>query len=279
DPEARGHGTKMVCVATQGTTALKAVLLTTSSVNDVMEAIDDAVSRGAKVINVSLGMEGLFGWVAADMFAAAVKKHPKVLFVTAAGNESADIFGWNSTTKFSRKKPDNLLVVASGTAKGELWGQSNHNNRYVSFAAPGFSDGPDGTSIAAANVTNLAGKLLAICPKLTLPQLMDVIRLTADQTDHWAQYVRHGVINPKRAMLLAGLLELTRRGESARAACERLGLQPLERQHLIGLMTEIPSVSATGALSTPHATNVQILRSCDPGWDTTCPPQFHTEAC
>ena len=61
-----------------------------------------------------------------------------------------------------------------------------------------------GTSMAAPNVANLAGKLLAIAPELDSAQLTSLISLAADRSPDGS--IR--IINPQRSF---ALLEVLRR--------------------------------------------------------------------
>jgi subtilisin family serine protease len=57
-----------------------------------------------------------------------------------------------------------------------------------------------GTSMAAPQVTNLAAKLLAIDPKLSPSQIIDLIRRGSDMSKDG----RRHLINPKRSVELLG---------------------------------------------------------------------------
>jgi subtilisin family serine protease len=56
-----------------------------------------------------------------------------------------------------------------------------------------------GTSMASPNVANLAAKILVVNPKLNPPQVIDVIRKTAEKTADG----RRNLIDPKKAVALA----------------------------------------------------------------------------
>src|SRR6185503_17681123 len=56
-----------------------------------------------------------------------------------------------------------------------------------------------GTSMASPQVANLAGKILAVDPKLTPPQVIKLIRDTADTTPDG----RRHLVNPKKAVAKA----------------------------------------------------------------------------
>jgi subtilisin family serine protease len=57
-----------------------------------------------------------------------------------------------------------------------------------------------GTSMASPNVANLAAKILAVNPKLKPPEVIDIIRKTAEKTADG----RRNLIDPKKAVAAAG---------------------------------------------------------------------------
>ena len=54
-----------------------------------------------------------------------------------------------------------------------------------------------GTSMAAPNVTNLVGKMVAINPELTTSE---IVRLIRDNSDPMAGYEGRFIINPKKTI-------------------------------------------------------------------------------
>ncbi len=56
-----------------------------------------------------------------------------------------------------------------------------------------------GTSMAAPQVANLAGKILAVNPALTPPRVIEIIVSTADKTADG----RRTLVNPKKALAAA----------------------------------------------------------------------------
>jgi subtilisin family serine protease len=132
-------------------------------------------------------------------FAAA----PGILFIAAAGNENQD-------ASFAEAAPadivlPNLLTVGAVDKAGDeasftSYGRTVkvHANGYqVESTLPGgdrvaFS----GTSMAAPQVANLAGKLLAVDPALTPAQVIDIIVSTADTSSDG----RRTLIHPRKAL-------------------------------------------------------------------------------
>ena len=76
-----------------------------------------------------------------------------------------------------------------------------HANGYQveSFLPGGRRVALSGTSMSAPQVTNLAGKLLAVNPKLTSADLVRIIVDTADRSADG----RRNLINPKKAIAAA----------------------------------------------------------------------------
>jgi subtilisin family serine protease len=128
-----------------------------------------------------------------DMSKAALLKAfasaPQILFVAAAGNA-------NSDSTFVEKIPaslslPNLITVGAVDKAGDEASFTSygptvvvHANGYQveSFVPGGYRIALSGTSMAAPQVTNLAAKMLAINPKLTPPEVIALIRETAEKT-------------------------------------------------------------------------------------------------
>ncbi|MFN4219011.1 MAG: S8 family serine peptidase [Candidatus Bipolaricaulia bacterium] len=138
--------------------------------------------------------------------------YPNVLFVAAAGNDSPKRFGypteihaqWASPLNWAALAPDleldgetftqadNILVIESFDAI--LPGEHNHRKSDFSnvgghFSAPGGRilstvlteryDTLDGTSMAAPHVTSLVSYLLALEPSLTVSEITELLRRSA----------------------------------------------------------------------------------------------------
>jgi subtilisin family serine protease len=135
----------------------------------------------------------------------AMKSAPGVLFICAAGNADANS-SFDESIPSSLKLP-NLLTVgavdqagdeASFTSYGETV-RVDANGYQVESTLPGgalvrFS----GTSMASPNATNLAAKLIALNPKLTPTQ---VIQLMMDGSTASEDGRRHN-LNPKESVAL-----------------------------------------------------------------------------
>ena len=133
---------------------------------------------------------------------------PQVLWITAAGNSNED-------ATFAEDAPadivlPNLLTVGAVDQAGDEASFTSygptvkvHANGYLveSFIPGGDRVALSGTSMAAPQVANLAGKMLAVNPRLSPPQVIALIVATADKTADG----RRTLVNPARALAKAGL--------------------------------------------------------------------------
>ncbi len=135
----------------------------------------------------------------------AMRAAPEILFVAAAGNS-------NSNAQFDETIPSgidlpNVLTVGAVDQAGEETSFTSFGKN-VDVHANGFeveSELPggermkySGTSMAAPNVANLAGKLLALNPKLTVAQVTELIQRGAEKSTDG----RIMLINPKKSVEL-----------------------------------------------------------------------------
>ncbi len=140
-----------------------------------------------------------------EKLTAAIKAAPDVLFVVSSGNSDND-------AEFSDMYPSgidlpNILTVGAVDQAGEETSFStfgaNVDVHANGFEVPSYVPGGEiinfsGTSMASPNVSNLAAKLLAVKPDLTIRQLVDLITLGADIVDDG----RIHLINPQRSFQL-----------------------------------------------------------------------------
>jgi subtilisin family serine protease len=128
---------------------------------------------------------------------------PEILFITAAGNSNED-------ASFVEDIPagivlPNLMTVGAVDKAGDEASFTSygptvvaHANGYqVESMIPGGDTlAESGTSMASPQVANLAAKILAVDAKLTPPQVIKLIRDTADKTPDG----RRTLVNPKKAI-------------------------------------------------------------------------------
>lgn len=137
---------------------------------------------------------------------SAIAGAPEILFVAGAGNE-------NNSADFQQYIPAGLVlpnlitagaVDQSGTETGfSTFGKTVavHANGFevTSFAPGGDRLKLSGTSMASPQVANLAGKLFAMKPELTVAQVKELIVQGAEKNG------RVTLINPKKTLELAGI--------------------------------------------------------------------------
>jgi subtilisin family serine protease len=128
---------------------------------------------------------------------------PDILFITAAGNSNED-------ASFVEDIPagivlPNLMTVGAVDKAGDEASFTSygptvvaHANGYqVESMIPGGDTlAESGTSMASPQVANLAAKILAVDAHLTPPQVIKLIRDTADKTPDG----RRTLVNPKKAI-------------------------------------------------------------------------------
>lgn len=137
----------------------------------------------------------------------ALKAAPKVLFVIAAGNSNNDV-KFDEVMPSSFKLP-NILVAGAVDQAGEQTSFTSFGNVDVysnGFEVDSTVPGGDrmklsGTSMSAPNVTNLAAKLWATNPKLTVDQVKQLIVKNADEKKSGANTIR--LLNPKASLSAA----------------------------------------------------------------------------
>ncbi|GAB5559389.1 MAG: hypothetical protein SynsKO_10360 [Synoicihabitans sp.] len=147
--------------------------------------------------------------IAVEALSEAMKEAPDVLFVVSSGNSDND-------AEFSDVYPSgidlpNILTVGAVDQAGEETSFStfgaNVDVHANGFEVPSYVPGGEimkfsGTSMASPNVSNLAAKLLAVKPDLTIGQVVSLITLAADRSEDG----RINLINPKRSFQLLEVL-------------------------------------------------------------------------
>ena len=136
----------------------------------------------------------------------AFRSAPDILFVAGAGNEDEDVdfvrsfpAGINLPNVITVGAIDSALQPAGFTSYGKSIDVYANGFEVPSKVPGGMPINISGTSLAAPQVTNLAAKLLAVNPSLTVAQLRQIIESTA--TPEGAKGLK--VIDPKAALAKA----------------------------------------------------------------------------
>jgi subtilisin family serine protease len=142
-----------------------------------------------------------------DSFKNAVESAPEILFVCAAGNSNDDV---DFTADFpSGLNLPNLITVgavdiegkkASFTTEGASVDVYANGYEVESYVPGGDRIALSGTSMASPNVANLAGKILAVNPKLKPEAVIDIIIKTSTKSDEDEKVL---LIHPKNAIEMA----------------------------------------------------------------------------
>jgi subtilisin family serine protease len=137
----------------------------------------------------------------------ALKAAPNILFVVAAGNSDNNV-KFDEVMPSSFKLP-NVVVAGAVDQAGEQTSFTSFGNVDVysnGFEVDSYVPGGEhmklsGTSMSAPNVTNLAAKLWAVNPKLTVTQVKELIVKNADEKKSGENTIR--LMNPKATMSAA----------------------------------------------------------------------------
>jgi subtilisin family serine protease len=188
-------------------------------------------AAGARVVNMSFGGNQR-GWEAAlqyhgvgkdanerralarryytehrNAFRDALASAPEILFITSAGNANADS-GFEETYPADITLPNLMTIGAVDSAGNETsfssFGRTTvaHANGYQveSFMPGGERLRASGTSMAAPQVANLAAKLWALYPDLTVAEVKQLILDGAEKNG------RVNLVHPRRTLALAAAL-------------------------------------------------------------------------
>jgi subtilisin family serine protease len=189
----KAHGVRVVNMSWGGD--LRSVE-TALEMNNAGGTPDERRALARKIYDI--GYNDLFG---------ALKSAPNILFVIAAGNSDNNV-KFDEVMPSSFKLP-NVIVAGAVDQAGEQTSFTSFGNVDVysnGFEVESYVPGGDrmklsGTSMAAPNVTNLAAKLWAVNPKLTVDQVKKYIVQSADEKKSGDKTIR--LMNPQASMAAA----------------------------------------------------------------------------
>lgn len=232
------HASHVSGIATAGTDAVKVISMRvfSSAALDpqaVADAIDNAAANGARIMNMSFKVRDR---KSVEIIMAAIKRHPNILFVKSAGNDSRDIESYQPHSYLPYNLIDNMAVVAAAHTNGTRARFSNYSGTYATHAMRGSKvhstvDGDNyqamsGTSMSSPDGSMSFAKLLILDPGLTPVQLKALTTDATEKMAHWDGVVASGgIVNKDVAYKIAGLTGLVRRGECDwETAAARLGI-------------------------------------------------------
>lgn len=177
------------------------------SIGDAIVALNYVATRGAKIINMSWGMDPCID--IPNLRATLKDLNAKgILLVTAAGNGDSRGVGINMdiTPSFpSAYNFSNQINVAAATTNQILAGFSNYGTNSVHVAAPGvgiYSTTPQnqietmsGTSMAAPMVSGAAALLMSAIPTATPAQIKQALMSAVTRPPTPLNVKSGGVIN------------------------------------------------------------------------------------
>lgn len=165
--------------------------------NGVGESDDERKALAKKYFNIKY-----------DAFKEALEGAPDILFVCAAGNSNDDV-DFTGDYPSSLNLP-NLMTVGAVDIEGKKTGFTTEGESVDVYAngyeVESYVPGGDrikfsGTSMASPQVTNLAGKILAVNPELSPEEVIDIIKKTATKSKEDEKVL---LVHQAKAVELAG---------------------------------------------------------------------------
>lgn len=193
------HGTAVADIASRNLDALIIPVRIENQSRLAAEAVEYLAGKNVRIINISQGGYRQEEW---EPLQLAIRNHPEILFIVAAGNESQNIDELPSYPS-SLTEP-NLIVVTSVNKQGDISQFSNFGSQHVHFAALGENVSAahagggqwtvNGSSFAAPVVANLAASILQKNPHITTEELLQGLVHLANPSPALDGKVRYGVL-------------------------------------------------------------------------------------
>ncbi len=176
------------------------------SVSKLIMAINDAVIKGAKVVNLSL--YGAYNSLMENSIHDAYQSG--VCFVCATGNDHSSSLPYPASSQYT-------IAVGATNSSDQISSFSNYGTG-LDLVAPGESiystslgtayASLDGTSFSAPQVAGTVALMLSSNPNLTPSEVKTILRNTATRvsgytfdSNNWNKYVGCGLLNALKAVL------------------------------------------------------------------------------
>lgn len=214
----RSHGTHVAGIIAQNNDVeIIAVRRHEYSHSTDREAVEYAVKRGARIINLSFGdavnpfeIPWFENW---EPLYNAISDHPEILFITSAGNgyDGVAVDIGIIPSRPASFKFKNLISVGSVDKRNAIAADSNYGKESVLLGALGVNvesygvNGKNlimsGTSMAAPQVSRVASKILQINPTLKVSEVINLLHETATTFPHLEdKFISSGVLNEVEAI-------------------------------------------------------------------------------
>ena len=227
------HGTIVAGIIVKGTDNIVLLPIRTPLDQKTMplspvdyKAVELAYSKGSRIINISFNLiEGWFSFLRKTLH-DAIKEHPDILFVAAAGNDGNNL---DTNPVYPAAWDDlNILTVTAVDRNNKLLDISNYSKTKVDIAAlgekvPSIRNGNiliagTGTSFATPLVTRVAAEIKFIDPSFTPEDIIAIIKNSGTPVESLKDKVKCAcVLNEKKAIELAKTMSAAKRAEGLSA--------------------------------------------------------------
>ena len=160
----------------------------------LLQELNYAVSMGATLSSNGYGGKG---WGGIQETTRILNKHPKHLFISAAGNSNEEVEGY--FTPCAVQTSNSICVASSNKDDSKSW-FSNYDSQYVHVFAPGSDimstipggkyGSKGGTSMACPMVSGLAALMMSMRGQVSPAEVKDLIELNVQKK--WKYYSYQG---------------------------------------------------------------------------------------